>query len=51
MKSGKVNYSGKIYLKFPADEGFICDRAPAKANLLRGKIRNTLCYELSIAFM
>jgi hypothetical protein len=46
-----VNYSGKMHLKFPADKGFIYDRAPARANLLRGQIRNTLSYELGIAFM
>jgi hypothetical protein len=46
-----MNYSGKMHLKFPADAGFICDRAPARADLLGGKTRNTLSYELSIAFM
>lgn len=46
-----MNYSGKMHLKFAADKGFICDRAPARADLLRGKIGNTLSYELSIAFM
>jgi len=27
-----MNYSGKMHLKFPTNKGFICDRAPARAD-------------------
>jgi len=37
-----MNYSRKMHFKFPAYKGFKCDRAPARADLLRRKNGNAV---------
>jgi hypothetical protein len=51
IKYGKMNCSGKMHLNFPADAGSVCDRAPVTADVLRGKIKDTLRYKVGNAFM
>jgi hypothetical protein len=38
-----MNCRGKMDSKFSVDTGFICNKAPTTAAMLRDKIKNTLC--------
>jgi hypothetical protein len=42
MNYGKLNCRGKVESKLPADAGFICDRVPMTAAMLRNITKDTL---------
>jgi hypothetical protein len=41
MKEGKLNFWGKSGFKFPADSGFLLDKASVTAPKLRNTIKGT----------